>query len=477
MSSVKKATLIRSALAVVLVAVFAVAGILVTNKIADYQRQQYFEVRKFQAAAAAGALNASDIESLEGDMADMSSDAWKKVHAQLARIKKSDMRIRYVYLMRPQSGEMVFLVDAEDPEAPEFSPPGQVYYEATPQEYRPFTGQADAEPWITGVVRDRWGTWISANAYILGSDGKPVAVLGTDVDVNKALASFNQIKSVGLLYVLLTSVLLGLVLSQWIAWRYSKDKRDALRLEMDESLVQLNEELLEADRLKSEFIEAASHELRSPVTAVNIAMQVIDHKLPEDADDSLRETVAIAKKGTRRLADLVNNLLDITTMEAGGLRVERERADLRELVTDTVEMFKPLAEEKGISLDADFSGDTIVEVDVLAVKRILENLISNAIKFTDDGSVKVTADSSGKDIRLAVTDTGRGIPDKFQPEVFNRFSRMHLSTHSDERGAGLGLALTRGLAEAHGGRVWLESIEGEGSTFHVELSRGCEVGA
>jgi signal transduction histidine kinase len=355
--------------------------------------------------------------------------------------------------------------------SPGFSPPGQVYYEATPKEYHPFTGQAEPSPWIMGPLRDRWGNWISANAYVLASDGKPIAVLGTDVDVNKALASFNQIKNIGLLYVLLASVLLALVMSQWIAWRYNRDKREAIHREMDQSLIRLNEELVEADRLKSEFIESASHELRGPVTAVNVAMAVIDQSLPEAAGRQLRETVTIARKGTRRLVDLVNNLLDITTIQAGGLAIQREEVDLGELVNDTVELFKPLADEKELAISAELDGDMAVRIDPFATRRILENLVSNAIKYTDEGSITIKADTAGGKIELAVSDTGRGIPERFLPEVFNKFSRVHLSTDSDERGAGLGLALTKGLAEAHDGKAWVESAEGSGSTFHIELSR------
>jgi signal transduction histidine kinase len=471
--SIRRAALIRLAIAVVLVAGVGVTGYIVTVKIADYQREQYFEVRKFQAAAAAAGLEATDVEALKGDPSDTSTAAFQKLRSQLIRVKNSDSRIRFTYLMRPQNGKMIFLVDAEAMGSRDYSLPGQVYYEAKPVEFYPFQGRAAADPWILGPIHDRWGTWISANAYVMGKDQRPVALLGTDVSVERALSSFNQIRNIGILYVILACILLGLVMLQWIGWRYNKDKREALRAEMVESTMRLNSELLETDRLKSEFIEAASHELRGPVTAVNTAIQVMDHNPNEELGKQGRELVSIAKTGSRRLVDLVNNLLDMTRIEAGGIKIEPELVDAGEIVNDTARMFTALAGEKGLKLDVDVKGEDLgAMLDAGAIKRVLENLISNAIKYTDSGSVSVGLDAAGDRLVFTVEDTGRGIPARFQDEAFKKFSCLHLSTSSDERGAGLGLAISKGLVESHGGNIRVESMEGRGSCFIVGIPRG-----
>jgi len=470
--SIKQATAIRITVAALLIAAVAVSGYIVTMKIADYQRDQYFEVRKFQAAAAAASLDASDVEALKGDSSDTPTPVFQKLRSQLIRIKNSDERIRFTYLMRPQNGKMIFLVDAEATGSRDYSPPGQVYYEAKPVEFYPFEGKASADPWMLGPIRDRWGTWISANAYVVGSKGKPVALLGTDVSVERALASFNQIRNIGVLYVILACILLGLVMLQWISWRYNKDRREALRREMVDSTMRLNSELIETDRLKTEFIEAASHELRGPVTAVNTAIQVMDNNLAGELSAQGRELVSIARTGSRRLVDLVNNLLDLTRIEAGGIAIEREEVNVGEIVNDTVKIFTPLAGEKGLRIDVDIKGaDLEARLDAEALKRVLENLVSNAIKYTDEGSISVGVDATGEALEFTVRDTGRGIPARFQEDVFKKFSRLHLSTDSDERGAGLGLAISKGLVESHGGRIWVESLQGRGSAFHVELPR------
>jgi signal transduction histidine kinase len=465
-----RATITRVVVSVLLIAAVAVGGYIVTMKVADYQRDQYFEVRKFQAAAAAAAIDEEDVAALTGTPSDAGKATFKKLRSQLMRIKSSDTRMRFVYLMRPQNGKMVFLVDAEKTNSKDYSPPGQVYFEAKPVEFEPFKGNTPPDPWILGPITDRWGTWISANAYIVGADGLPVALLGTDVSVSKALASFNQIRNIGILYDVLACILLALVLLQWIAWRAGEDRREALHRQMDDSMVRLNQELVEADRMKSEFIESASHDLRGPVTAVNTAVQVIGLHMPEDSSRQMRDLVGIAKTGSTRLVELVDDLLDLTRIEAGGLVIQPEDIDAARAVNDTVEMFRAMADGKGLSLEVVLAGeDPQARVDPQAFRRILENLVSNAIKYTDEGKVTVTLDTTGEALELAVSDTGRGIPERFREDAFNKFSRLHLSTDTRERGAGLGLAITRGLVEAHGGRIWIEGEEGKGSTFRVEV--------
>lgn len=221
-----KATYIRIAAAVVLVACVAVAGHVATTRIAVYQREQYFEARKFQAATAAASLEPSDVAALRGVAEDEESPAFKSVRAQLQRIKNSDVRMRFIYLMRPLGGRMVFLADAEGSESHAYSPPGSEYREAEPSEFAPFEGRAAPDPWVMGPAKDRWGTWISASAYVLGDDGKPTAVLGTDVAVEKALASFNQTKKVGIIYNGLVCALLALLLAQWIVSRHVRERRE-----------------------------------------------------------------------------------------------------------------------------------------------------------------------------------------------------------------------------------------------------------
>ena len=470
--SIKKATAIRAVISVLLVAGVVVGGVIITLKVADYQRDQYFEVRKFQAAAAAATLDYRGVEALEGSSEDVGTPEFGKLRSELIRLRNTDPRLRFVYLMRPRGDDMIFLVDAEDPESEDYSPPGQVYEEALPQDFMVFEGEKSPFPEIEGPLTDRWGTWISATAYILDDEGKPIAILGTDVDVDSALASFNNIRYMGILFTALVSMLLALILLQWMLWRYHKDRREALRREIEESVVRLNKELLEADRLKSEFIESASHELRGPATAVDGALKIMDQHMEDELSETGKELLEIALTGSTRLVDLVDNLLDSTRIEAGGITIEPRGVDLGRLVNESVREFSALAREKGLKLEARVAGDDLVaSADPQALLRVLENLISNAIKYTNEGEITVEVEPRDDVFRFTVRDTGRGIPARFTEEVFRRFSRLHLSTDSQDRGAGLGLAICRGLIEAHGGRIWFETEEGKGSTLYFEIHR------
>lgn len=470
--SVNSRMAIRIGVSALLVAALAAVGVVATLKVADYQRDQYFEVRKFQAAAAAAAVDCREVESLKGSEEDYANPAFWKLWSELKRVKMSDSRIRFVYLMRPSGDRMVFLVDAEYRSSKEYSPPGQVYLEARPDEFLVFEGLKTLDPTIEGPVTDRWGTWISASAYVTDREGEAVALLGTDVNVRRALSSFKEIRRVGLLFTMVGAVLLALIMIQWTAWRYMKERRQAARAEVEESLVRLNQELVRADLEKSEFIERASHELRGPLTAVDGAMQLMERHFRGQLDEVGQQLVDIARTGTKRLTELVENLFDISLIESGGFRLEQREVDLDEMVEDTVREFEALAMEKGLSLETGTTvGDCMLTTDPHAVRRVLENLVGNAIKYTDSGEVKVSVGAEGDAVRIAVSDTGRGIPLDSQQEVFGKFARLEQPSGSKGRGAGLGLTICRGLAEGLGGRVWLKSTEGKGSTFYFEIPR------
>lgn len=470
--SAKGRAALRVGIAVLVVAAVAAIGVLVTLKTAGYQREQYFEVRKFQAAAAASIIDYREVQSLKGSEDDYANPAFWKLHSELRRMKLSDSRIRFAYLMRPGGDRMVFLVDAEERSSEDYSPPGQVYFEAKPEDFLVFRGEMKPEPLIEGPVTDRWGTWISATAYVTDPDGEAVALLGTDVNVARALASFSEIKRVGLLFTIVSSVLVALIMAQWITWRFGRDRKLALRGEFEESLTRLNQELVQADQEKSEFIERASHELRGPLAAVDGAMQLMERHFSGQLDEVGQQLVEIARTGTKRLAELVENLFDISLIESGGFGLEPVEVDIDSLVAETVKEFGALAMEKGLALEKGVTaGGAKLTTDPQAVRRVLENLLANAIKYTDSGEVAVSVGGYEESVRIEVSDTGRGIPEQFQQEVFGKFTRLEQPSGSRTRGSGLGLTICKGLAEGLGGRIWLESTEGEGSTFYFEIPR------
>ena len=469
---INKATVIRSIIAFVVIAVAATAGILVTIKISDTQKEDYFNQRKIQATTAAAALDFHDIEQLAGKASDFDTPAYNRLRAQLVRIKNSDPHVRFVYIMRPTGEKMVFLVDAEDPSSPDYSPPGQVYNEAKEIDFAVFQGKQKADTWIEGPIHDRWGTWISANSYILDQTGKPIALLGTDVDVERALDASSQTRRLGFVFDSLAVALMVLVALQYILWLHNRDKHAALRSEMEQSTVRLNEELLKADRMKSDFLQLASHELRGPVNAVNIAVQTLDQSASPRLSDDEKSLVQVARNGSDRLVDLVDNLLDMTRIEAGDLVIKPRDVVVSELVSRTVQLFEPIAKKKQIGLTAKLPDEPVeARLDPQTVLRVLENLLTNAIKFTDFGGVVVELEATADKVLFSVQDTGPGIPSSFRDELFEKFTKLDRPSEERRQGAGMGLAVCKSMIEAQAGRIWFDSEEGKGATFHVELPR------
>jgi len=237
------------------------------------------------------------------------------------------------------------------------------------------------------------------------------------------------------------------------------------------NLQSANEDLRRLDRLKESFFSVMNHEMRSPLTAIigYTALLLRDNSLASRQADML----CMVRDNCQRLLDLVNNLLDISRLEDGKLKIHLGRVDVTGLIDQAIAVVKPMAEDKRISIRLDFpSTPPIIYGDPKRVDQILVNLLNNAIKYTPDtGSVtlSVKKDDAADMVRISVMDTGIGIPADLLPHIFDRFVRAERAERSGTAGTGLGLAIAKGLVEAHGGKIWVESEEGCGSTFTFTL--------
>ena len=259
--------------------------------------------------------------------------------------------------------------------------------------------------------------------------------------------------------------------------------RRARLLEERDELVALlqkaNKQLKELDTLKSAFIANMSHELRTPMNAIigytDLLLDEIDGPLNEDQKASLKKVAANA----RHLLQLINDVLDISKIESGKIELRLKEVDLREIIEGIMVTFEPLIIKKGLKFSLSIeSGAEKLYVDEDKTKQILINLISNAVKFTHQGGITITAKVSerGKDkdgnpqfIEIAVTDTGIGIKKEDLDKIFDKFAQADVSTTRQYEGTGLGLSIVRGLTALHKGMVWAESEVGKGSTFYVLL--------
>ncbi|MGB1109503.1 MAG: response regulator [Gammaproteobacteria bacterium] len=248
------------------------------------------------------------------------------------------------------------------------------------------------------------------------------------------------------------------------AMAYKLGQQQAIRLE------QANRELVEADRLRSEFVANMSHELRTPLNSII----GFSNLLLKNRDDNLsKRDVDFAEKINRNgkhLLGLINDILDLSKIEAGRMDVEIRDTDLGEIVGDVVDMLQTQAQARHIELKSDLPDQPVhLITDGDKLKQVMINLIGNAIKFTHEGSVTLKVRSDEERMKIAVVDTGIGIPQEKLEHIFEPFRQADGSTTRKYGGTGLGLSISRSIIELLGGTLVCRSEEGQGSTFEIDI--------
>ena len=240
-------------------------------------------------------------------------------------------------------------------------------------------------------------------------------------------------------------------------------------------LTEQNERLREADRLKDEFVALISHDLRTPLTSIT---GYVELALEDELTDEVRGFLQVVSRNAERLLALVNDLLFVARLQTGEMSLDPADVDLAEVVRDGVRSMEPRAAAKRIALTSSLEPVPRVLVDRGRVLQVLDNLISNAIKFTPDGgSVHVSLGHDEDRLVLEVADSGIGIAAQDQRRLFERFFRAENAVESQVPGTGLGLYISRAIAEAHEGSLSVRSEPGRGSTFRLELPPRLVIGA
>jgi two-component system phosphate regulon sensor histidine kinase PhoR len=231
-------------------------------------------------------------------------------------------------------------------------------------------------------------------------------------------------------------------------------------------------ELVRLRRMRTEFIDNLSHELRTPLANVRLLTEMLMDDLEnEEVSTRVRERVATIDIETGHLVQMINELLDLSRIEQASSVVRHDEVQVPPLVTASMRRLRTFAERQGVVL-IELVPDDLPPIrgDEDRLDQLLMNLLHNAIKFSPDGgTVTVTTDEHPDGVVISVSDQGDGIPKKDQARVFERFYKVDRARQRGQGGTGLGLAIARHIAEAHGGRIWLESEEGQGSTFSFSL--------
>ncbi|HET7874975.1 MAG TPA: response regulator, partial [Methylomirabilota bacterium] len=236
-------------------------------------------------------------------------------------------------------------------------------------------------------------------------------------------------------------------------------------------LEQQNRSIQEANRLKTEFVSMVSHELRTPLTSIQGYVELLLEDRQASSTDERRECLTVVKNNAQRLLGLINDLLDLSRIEAGRIDLHRTSVDLTRLIREVADSVRPLIDAKRQQLALDLSdGLPAVWADADRVTQILTNLISNAHKYTPaEGRITVAARRADGGVRVDIQDTGIGLSPEEQAQLFTRFFRAGQPRAGPASGTGLGLVITRLLVELHGGNISVSSAPGQGSTFSFSL--------
>jgi signal transduction histidine kinase len=232
----------------------------------------------------------------------------------------------------------------------------------------------------------------------------------------------------------------------------------------------LNAELERASKAKSDFLASMSHELRTPMNAILGFTEMIRDGIYGDIPDDVREPVADIHTCGKQLLSLINNVLDLSKIEAGRMDLALGDYVVDDVVGPVRQALRSLAAAKGLELDVAVPAETpLCFGDGKRLTQCVMNLAGNALKFTREGRVVIRVEVQGDDLLFAVSDTGIGIPAEQVGHIFEEFRQADVTVSREYGGTGLGLSITRKLVELHGGRIWVESVEGKGSTFFFRV--------
>jgi signal transduction histidine kinase len=237
-----------------------------------------------------------------------------------------------------------------------------------------------------------------------------------------------------------------------------------------EQVTAQNEQLLELDKMKDEFVALISHELRTPLTSIRGYVELLRDDLPNAPLEQQDKFLAVVERNADRLLSLVNDLLLMAQIEVGKLDLHYAETDLVSLAEECVVAARPVAEERQIEVTIDARARPLLSADRPRLAQVLDNLLANALKFTPPGGQVEIRVMTDEDIALfEIRDTGMGISAEDLQHLFSSFFRTSTASAAAVPGTGLGLAISKGIVEAHGGSISAESEEGHGSTFRIEL--------
>ncbi len=387
-------------------------------------------------------IRAEDLATLQGSEADLKSPTYQKLKENFIHIRESNGDIRFIYILTLRGGgeEAFFTIDSEPPESEDYSPPGQTYEEGLADVQ---TSYHQRQSWILPIARDRWGVWLSAFSPIFNHDGSVAGILGMDVPADHYYRSILLTAAVPVLLTLI--VVMGLVFARRRAVAQAKFLGE-----------------------KAFYLSFASHEIVSPLTSVSWAIRYKRDKLGEQLP-KIETTIS-------EVLTTVNEVLSLQNLDRlSAKKLNKEPEQISALIDTLITNLSIVCDQHEVRIENQTMADDkafTAPVDKLLFKRVLFNLLINAIKYSPKGGIITASVAQGTDSwSVSVHNDGEGLSPEDQKRIFEGFYRTKSAEASEKQGTGLGLMLSHNIIARHGGKMTVDSAQGKGVTLKITLPK------
>jgi len=402
-------------------------------------------------------LDPIKVDSLKGSPEGLSSATYRAIKGALTSIRALDSSYRFVYLMARINGQIIFLADAEPSSSPGFSPPGQLYPDASDELHQIFV---NGKAFVEGPIIDEWGEWISAHAAIKNpASQEVVAILGVDIDTKEWNASINAYRFFTITIILLIIVIVAIFSFALIRMSKARDRIAKINTELQET----REELLQNERLAvlGRLNAIVSHEIRNPLGTISNALFMMSESVDHNDNEVYTKAVKLCKRNVERCNRIVSELLDFSKAN----NLVKEKVLIDKWLDEVLDQSPALTE---VNVEKIFTAETVLEIDKDRMQRAVDNICLNASqamtsKTQAQRNLKVQTRLTGDRLEIKFTDNGHGISEKDMESILEPM----FSTKSF--GVGLGLPIVQNIMTDHGGGLEIVSTIGKETTFTLWL--------